>query len=126
MNDVANDPSVAIWSDAGGAPSSVLVTLNNPTFAFGVIADYVFVPPAQFTLQAGQTYWIMVYNQSAGADSFHWMASSPGQTPTGTATHVGYLFSFTLPPPTAASTTFNTYLLEGTTVPVELMTFTVE
>lgn len=126
INDAANDPSVAIWSDVGGAPSAALVTLTNPTFAVGAAADYVFVPSSQFTLQAGQTYWIMVYNQSAGADSFLWMASSPAQTPSGSATHVGYLFSYTLPPPTGTSSTFNTYLLEGTTVPVELMTFTVE
>jgi hypothetical protein len=126
ITDPANDPYVAIWSDVGGSPTSELIVLTNPTFTAGIIGDYVFTPPSQFTLVASQTYWVMVYNQSAGADSVHWMASSPGQAPSGSASHVGYLFSFTLPPPTGTSSTFNTYILEGTLVPVELMTFTVE
>jgi hypothetical protein len=124
--DAANAPVVAIWSDSGGTPSAVLETLTNPAFTAGVVADYVFTPPSQVTLTAGQTYWIVVHNQSTGADSFHWMASSPGQTPTGTATSAGYLFDFTLPPPVTPSGTSNSYQVEGSLVPVELMSFTVE
>ena len=126
IQDAANDPSVAIWSDSSGTPGSVLITLTDPVFTVGVIADYEFTPPSPFTLQASQTYWIVVYNESTGSDSFHWMASSPGQTPTGLATSAGYLFDYGPPPPVSPSSTINSYQVDGTLVPVELMTFTVE
>jgi len=126
IQDAANDPVVAIWSDAGGVPGTSLMTLTNPAFTVGIIADYQFTPPSQLILQVGQTYWIVVHNQSVGADSFRWMASSPAQDPTGIATNAGYLFDFTPPPPVTPSSTINTYQVDGSLVPVELMTFTVE
>lgn len=124
--EVANNPAVQIWSNAGGLPGSVLITLNNPVFTIGGIFSYSFVPPSQFTLQAGQTYWVVIYNDSPGSDRFEWYANSPATAPSGTAANAGYLYSTGPPPPTASSTFFNSYEVNGSLVPVELMTFTVE
>jgi hypothetical protein len=124
--EAANNPVVQIWSDSGGIPGVSLITLTNPVFTIGVIASYSFTPPSQFTIQADQTYWVVVYNDSPGADRFEWYANNPAITPTGIATSAGYLYSTGPPPPTASSSFFNSYEVNGTLVPVELMTFTVE
>jgi len=124
--DAANSPVIQIWSDSGGLPSASLMTLTNPTFTIGGVATYVFTPPSQLTLQAGQTYWVLIYNDSAGSDSFEWYANSPAITPTGIATSAGYRYSTGPPPPTGTSSYYNSYEVNGSLVPVELMTFTVE
>jgi hypothetical protein len=126
IQDAANNPVIQIWSNSGGTPGTSLMTLTNPTFTIGVIANYSFTPPSQFTLAAGQTYWIVIYNDSPGADSFEWYANSPAITPTGIATSAGYLYSTGPPPPTASSSYYNSYEVNGTTVPVELQSFSVD
>ncbi len=108
IQDAANDPVVEVWDDNLGAPGASLVTLVNPPLPVS-IDNFIFTPPAPFLLSASTTYWIVVWNASAGADSFLWRASSPGQTPTGIATSAGYLFDFGTPPPVTPSSTFNTY-----------------
>ncbi len=124
--DAANNPVVQIWSDAGGVPGVSLITLTNPSFTIGGIFSYTFTPPSQFTLEAGQTYWVLIHNDSPGDDRFEWYANSPAITPTGIATNAGYLYSTGPPPPTASSSYLNSYEVNGSQVPVELMSFTVE
>lgn len=124
--EAANNPVVQIWSNSGGIPGTPLVTLTNPPFTIGGIFSYAFTPPSPVTLEAGQTYWVVIYNDSAGADRFEWFANSPAITPAGLATNAGYLYSTGPPPPTVPSSYYNSYEVNGTLVPVELMRFSVE
>jgi hypothetical protein len=117
-------PIVQLWSDAGGLPSAVIETLTNPTFAASGIANYNFTS-AGTTLTAGTSYWIVAYGV-AGAAQYNWKASSPAQTPTGIATHLGTFFDTNGPPPTGTSSILTSYSVTGVVVPVELMTFAVE
>lgn len=112
-------PIVEIWSDVGGLPSAPLVTLVNPAFAASGIANYEFIPPGTFVLEASTTYWIVAYGQ-AGADTYSWKASSPAQTPTGIATHAGSRFDTNGAPPTTTSSIICSYALNGTTGPVSV------
>lgn len=112
-------PIVEIWSDVGGQPGAPLVTLVNPVFAASGIADYAFIPPGTFVLQAATTYWIVAYGQ-AGADRYDWKASSPAQIPSGLATHAGARFDSNGAPPTTTSSIICSYALNGTTGPVSV------
>ena len=107
-------PVIELWSDAAGSPSAVLTTFVNPAFAPG-IATYSFTPGSAIALAAGTTYWIVATNAAAVADSYSWMASSPGVAPSGPgATSAGYLFSFGPPPPSGGSGTLNSYAVNAT------------
>jgi hypothetical protein len=110
-------PVVAIYdNNASNNPGTMLTTLVNPTFAVG-FGTYTFTPSSAFTLSNNTTYWMVLHNAAAVANSFQWMASLPSVTPTGIATTAGYRFSNGPPPPTGNSTTFNTYSVSGTVVP---------
>ncbi|HOC42598.1 MAG TPA: choice-of-anchor R domain-containing protein [Thermoanaerobaculales bacterium] len=117
-------PIVELWSDVGGLPSAVIETLTNPTFAPSGIANYDFTSSGT-TLAAGTSYWVVAYGV-AGAAQYNWKASSPAQTPTGLATHLGTYFDSDGPPPTGTSSILASYSVTGTVVPVELMSFSVE
>lgn len=110
------DPLVRIFDDAGGVPVSELAELQDPALSVG-IDTYSFTPSSPFILEAGQTYWLVVYN--AGGDGLDWKASSPGETPTGLASHAGSLFSTTSGPnpPTGTSSILTSYAIQGTVVP---------
>ncbi len=109
-------PIVEIWDNVGGLPSTALVRLTNPSFASSGIANYDFTPPSTFTLEAGTRYWLVAYGV-AGGDRYDWKGSSPGQTPTGLATHIGTLFDTNGPPPTGTSSILTSYAIDATIVP---------
>jgi len=108
---------VEIWNDVAGNPGAPLVALINPVFAASGIADYVFIPPGNFTLSANTTYWIVAYGE-ATADRYDWKASSPAQIPTGLATHAGAKFDTNGAPPTTNSSIICSYSVNGSTGPV--------
>ncbi len=109
-------PLVEIYSDGGGVPGTMLTTLENPaSFSLG-IDDYAFTPSESFTLVGGETYWIVA---SSAFGTYDWKASSPAETPTGLATHVGATFGAY--PPVTSSSILNTYFIEaGTACRVDL------
>lgn len=104
------DPVIRIFDDVGGLPTNELLLLDNPSITSTGIQNLTFTPPAAFTLDANATYWLVAWDAS-GASNMHWMANSPGITPTGLATHAGSLFSTgTGPnPPTGTSSILNSY-----------------
>lgn len=105
-------PLVEIFSDAGGAPGASLTTLMNPgSFSLG-IDDYAFTPTSSFTLEADQSYWVVA---SSTLGTYNWKASSPSETPTGLATHIGATFGAY--PPVGSSSILTTYFVDATVVP---------
>ena len=117
-------PIVELWTSVGGLPGSPIETLTNPAFAASGIAEYDFTSSGS-TLTAGASYWVVAYGV-AGAAIYNWKASSPAQTPTGIATHLGALFDTNGPPPTTTSSIVCSFSVTGTLVPVVLMSFTIE
>ena len=117
-------PIVELWTNSGGQLGTLVETLINPTFAPTGIAEYDFASLGS-TLTAGAGYWVLAYGP-AGATNYNWMASSPAETPTGLATHLGALWGTSGPPPTGASGILNSYSVTATLVPVELQSFTIE
>lgn len=117
-------PIVQLWTNSGGVPGTPVETLTNPTFAPSGIANYDFTSSGT-TLTAGESYWVVAYGV-AGAARYDWKASSPAQTPTGIATHLGTLFDANGPPPTGTSSILCSYSVTATVVPVELMSFSIE
>ncbi len=103
-------PVVEIYSDGGGAPGTLLTTLENPASFSPGIGDYTFTPADSFTLAGGETYWIVA---SSAAGTYDWKASSPAQTPTGLATHAGATFGAY--PPVGSSSILTTYFIEAST-----------
>jgi hypothetical protein len=115
------DPGeVTVTLNAGGAnPGGVLVNFLNPAFQGAPVMDYTFAPTSTFNLQAGQQYWLVVGGVSGG--SFDWMASSPGITPTGIATHSGNLFSTNAGSTWTTSAIFNTYEVRAVPEPASML-----
>jgi hypothetical protein len=109
-------PIVEVWSDSNGVPGTMLTRLDNPSFNASGVSNYAFTPGGQFVLQASTTYWIVAYGES-GASRYDWKGSSPGQQPTGLATHAGATFGTSGPPPTGSSSILNSYAINGTLVP---------
>jgi hypothetical protein len=112
-------PAVRLFSDVAGAPGAELLTFSNPVFAVGV-GDYHFLPPEQFTLMGGASYWLVVH--SSNGEAFAWEANDPATTPSGEfATHLGALAridSAPTPPGSEDLTeVLNIYTLNGTAVP---------
>ncbi|HSM12501.1 MAG TPA: choice-of-anchor R domain-containing protein [Thermoanaerobaculia bacterium] len=102
-------PIVELWTDAAGLPGVPIETLTNPTFEPSGIANYDFASSGT-TLVAGESYWLVAYG-AAGAARYDWKASSPAQTPTGLATHLGAVFDTNGPPPTNTSSILTSYSL---------------
>ncbi len=96
----------AIYSDAGGAPGALLISLSAP--ALGGDGQYAFTPNAQFTLEANTRYWFYLSNNQTA--EFLWDASA--SAPTGAhATSLGYHFNG------GSSSFMNKYQVNGTMVP---------
>jgi hypothetical protein len=108
---------VRLYAGESAPTGSALMTLVNPTLSFGV-GDFVFTPPARFTLAAATTYWIVVNGSVQGSpfdgQYIAWRGSSPGITPTGLATSAGFTIGpngqF---PPTTPSSDSTTYQVAG-------------
>lgn len=108
IQDEANEPVVQIYDDLAGVPGSPLRTLGNPPLSVS-LGNFTFIASPPLDLLPETTYWIVVWNESAGSDLFRWQASIPSEEPTGIATFVGYLFDFGSPPPSTPSTSFNVF-----------------
>ncbi|MBX3365159.1 MAG: hypothetical protein KF866_10365 [Phycisphaeraceae bacterium] len=106
-------PLVRIFDNVGSLPTNQLAVLDVPPITSTGIADYVCTPSTPFTLEAGRTYWLVVWN--SGTASIHWKASSPIQLPTGIASHFGSLFSTNTGPnpPASNSSIINSYQIDG-------------
>lgn len=86
------DPVVSIWSDAAGLPGVELIELVDPGVLAGQ-ADYSFTPPAPFMFAANTTYWVHVRPFDMLGPQFLWDGTNPNTPPSGTGTHVGYIFN---------------------------------
>ena len=109
-------PVLRLFSDNGGLPGSELLTFTNPAFGLGY-ADYTFLAPSAFTLQANTSYWLVLHSSNDG--EFTWEANNPQTTPSGAfAIHLGSLFGAAgaPTPPTVGSGILNIYSLDGTAV----------
>jgi hypothetical protein len=111
--DTASVPMVQIYSNVNNNPGTLIQTLTAPPFT--VTTDqFDFTPATPLTLAGGETYWIVVWNNASGLNSFRWMANTPSVAPTGIATNAGYRFNNGPPPPTTNSTTLNSYSVNAT------------
>ncbi len=108
IQDEANEPVVQVYDDLGGVPGSPLLTLDNPPLPVS-LGNFTFLSSPPLDLLPETTYWIVVWNESAGSDLFRWQASIPTEEPTGVATFVDYLFDFGSPPPSTPSVSFNAF-----------------
>lgn len=105
-------PVFEVFSDSSGSPGVLLTTLNNPAFPSLGIANFSFTPSGSFTLVGGRSYWIIA---SSANQVYDWKTSSPFQTPTGIATHLGATFGQYVPMTTSSFLT--SYEINGTVVP---------
>ena len=112
ITDLAVRPVFEIFSDSAGSPGALLMTLNNPAFPRLGIDNFSFTPSGSFTLVGGRSYWIIASSANAVYD---WKASSPSQTPTGIATHIGATFGSYVP--MSSSSILVSYEINGTLVP---------
>jgi hypothetical protein len=102
----------------GGAnPGGVLATLTGGPV--GALGDYTYTPTSALTLLAGQQYWLVV-GGAGSTGSVDWMASSPGITPTGLATHSGNLFTTNGGTSWTTSSIVNTYQVNAVPEPATL------
>ena len=60
----APTPLVQIWDDTGGSPGTLLATMTNPA-TIEDDAVNVFTAPANTTLSASTTYWVVTSNSAA-------------------------------------------------------------
>ena len=61
---VVGTPAVKIYGDTGGTPGTLLATMTNPgTFADNAV--HTFTAPANTTLSASTTYWVVTSNSAA-------------------------------------------------------------
>jgi hypothetical protein len=103
-----------LYSDAVGQPGTMLLS----TFPSGAVSnglqDLTTTPTSTFILQANTKYWLVIHPLSG---DFDWMASSPGITPTGPATHFGSLSTNDAGATWNSSSVLNTYQINATAVP---------
>lgn len=66
----SNDDRGTPDDPADDLPGAAQFTLSNPTFiADGTVRTYTFTDPAQHTLSAGVTYWVVAFdNEDSGTD----------------------------------------------------------
>lgn len=115
-------PDVRIFSNTNdNLPGDLLVNLVNPTFGdVDKIADYSFTPAGPLIFEAGQAYWIGVSHTgdlNDPATHFQWMASQPGQEPSGIATHFGSQIQAVASGSIEPSEVLNSYAVSGSVVP---------
>jgi len=113
-------PVLRLLNDSGNPDipgSIVLSTFSTPTLVGG-INNFTFTPTSPFTLLAGQKYWLAL---SSAADfdtsGLNWLASNPAVTPAGVATLSGNRFTSDGGANWVASTTVNSFTINGTLVP---------
>lgn len=107
-------PIFTLNADGGTAPGVALFTFTNPgSFGTG-IQDYTFT--GGFALNPNTKYWL-VLGQTGSSSPFDWKASSPAQTPTGTWTHTGSVFTSNGGSTWSTSSILTTYFINATVVP---------
>ena len=112
-------PILRLLDDSGNPDipgSTVLGTFSIPTLVGG-INNFTFTPTGPFTLLADEKYWLAL---SSAADfdtsGLNWLASNPPVTPTGVATLSGNRFTSDGGANWVASTTVNSFTINGTVV----------
>ncbi|HLP00089.1 MAG TPA: choice-of-anchor R domain-containing protein [Fimbriimonas sp.] len=105
-------PNLTIRKDNGsGAPGAIVGTFTNPSSYTVGHGSYTFT--SSIPVAAAGTYWLTLGGDT-GTGPFHWNGSSPAQTPTGTWTHAGQLFTQDGGTNWAGSGVMNTYELTAT------------
>jgi hypothetical protein len=114
-------PTIQIWSNGGSnVPTTLLTTLTNPLIpnSSSIIADLSFAPSSPFALVGGMSYWLVASDTTnANTSVYDWLASNPGVTPTGLATHLGSLFGTQGVPSLASSPILSSYQIDATIIP---------
>ncbi len=115
------DVAILEIRDHTGSPTApganVVGSFTAPSSAAAAISDFVFTPSGTITLQAGTSYWIVLYG-GASPSTFDWRGSSPSVTPTGIATYGGQsLFTTNAGTSWSNSATINTFQIDGVVVP---------
>ncbi len=119
----ASGVAVDIFSDAGGHPGSLLLTLTMTTFRIdGIPLNYTFTGGSSLTLQTGSTYWLVVVNPTFSIVS--WAANNPPLTPTGPGATTTPWFQVSNPFPmpfipftVAGAPAYPAFAINGTLIP---------
>jgi hypothetical protein len=82
--------SIEIWRGSA-VPAFVIARFNSPPQ--NGVGDFTFRAQTPTTLDAGETYWLYVESIEDPTGNFMWRGTTPSTPPTGTASHVGYLFN---------------------------------
>ena len=76
---VVGTPAVKIYGDTGGFPGTLLATMTNPG-TFEIPAVNSFTAPANTTLSASTTYWVVTSNSAATNGQGFWVALNRNRT----------------------------------------------
>ena len=76
---VVGTPAVKIYGDTGGFPGTLLATRTNPG-TFEIPAVNSFTAPANTTLSASTTYWVVTSNSAATNGQGFWVALNRNRT----------------------------------------------
>jgi hypothetical protein len=110
-------PVLTLDSNASGKPGAVLDTFTSPTPVLGV-QNLTLSPTSSFTLQAGQTYWLVLGSTNTTTSSdFQWLGTTAGDYPTGLAVSSEFLRSGDSGQTWGASSTINELQVNVTPVP---------
>ncbi len=117
-NDLSTDlPQIAIWTSNGNTPVALVgSTFTNPvSYTPGSAANYTFTPAATLTLDANQSYFLVVRGNNAAA-TFSWLNGSPTVSPSGIAGLAIGRFGNTTAVTnwSSASSNFNWFEINGT------------
>ena len=77
---VVGTPAVKIYGDTGGFPGTLLATMTNPG-TFEIPAVNSFTAPANTTLSASTTYWVVTSNSAATNGQGFWVSLNRNRTP---------------------------------------------
>ena len=77
---------VEIWSDADKNPGELVQALQPILLAPEAAGNFTTEPLAALTLEAGKTYWLVVY----ATNNSQWIGSEPAQAPSGLFGFVAY------------------------------------
>ncbi|MDF3059245.1 MAG: hypothetical protein K0R17_3460 [Rariglobus sp.] len=121
-NDLSTDvPLITIWTSNGNKPMvQVGGTFTNPTSYTPLTStNYTFTPASTITLDANQSYFLVVRGNNA-ATSFDWLAGSPTVAPTGVAGSAISRFGLntSVPNYSSASSVYNWFQIDGTAISV--------
>jgi hypothetical protein len=113
-------PLITLWTSDGNKPvAQVGDTFTNPvSYTPTVSTNYTFTPVAPITLDANQSYFVVVRGIDA-TTSFQWLAGTTSIPPTGVAATSGiYRFGLntSVPNYTGSSSVLNWFQIDGTAI----------